>query len=292
MSRNKESWAYNENEQVWVGKYQNSQNISHWHNDCELIYVLQGKINIMHNKNNYILDEGQSFFIESKKIHNMHAEYENTIIMIIVFDNAIVKNIIGEYELESPILSYDYNIPIIYNNLYQELTNKPFLYEAKTKNTIKDLIVEIMRNEKITIKKKEKKINEDLMKLLDDIDTNYIEYTLSKASNQMGMNESYFSRFFHNSVGISFSKYINCVKIENSVKLIHEKNYTITEISLMCGFQTIRNFNRIFKEYTGFCPSQIPSNYNFNGIKFHTNTNIINPTLSACKLIEYSSPRK
>ena len=55
MSRNKESWAYNENEQVWVGKYQNSQNISHWHNDCELIYVLQGKINIMHNKNNYIL---------------------------------------------------------------------------------------------------------------------------------------------------------------------------------------------------------------------------------------------
>ena len=292
MSRNKESWSYNNNEQVWVGKYQNSQNISHWHTDCELIYVCRGKINIMHNKNNYSLTQGESFFIESKKIHNMHAEFENTIIMIIVFDYNLVKSIMEEYELESPILSYNYNIESIYNELYKELTLKPFLYESKTKNIIKDLVINIMRNEKVKNKQKEKKINEDLMKLLDDIDTNYSDYTLNKASNLMGMNKSYFSRFFHNSVGISFSKYINCVKVENSVKLINEKKYTMTEISSICGFQTIRNFNRIFKEYTGFCPSQIPSNYNFNGIKFHTNTNIINPTLSACKLIEYSSPRK
>ena len=44
MINKKESWSYNNNEKVWVGKYQNSHNISHWHNDCELIYVCQGEI--------------------------------------------------------------------------------------------------------------------------------------------------------------------------------------------------------------------------------------------------------
>lgn len=291
MSKNKESWEYNENEQVWVGKYQNSQNISHWHNDYELIYVCQGEIEIMHDKNNYSLLPEQSFLIESKKIHNMHAKYENTIILIIVFDYNIIKNIVKDFELESPILLKDYDIPLIYNTLYKELIEKPFSYEIKTESIIKNLIINIMRNEKIIPKKKEKSINQNLMILLNDIDINYHDYTLNKAAKLMGMNPSYFSRFFHNSVGISFSKYINCVKVENSVKLIHNKNYTITEIALMCGYQTIRNFNRIFKEYTGYSPSQIPDNYTFNGLNIHTD-NSVNPTLSASKLIEYSSPRK
>jgi AraC-like DNA-binding protein len=292
MPQNKELWSYNENEQVWVGKYQNSQNISHWHNDCELIYVCQGNIDIMHDKTPYSLSAGQSFFIESKKIHNMHATSEETIIMIIVFDNDIVKNIIGNYELESPLLTFDYKITNLYHTLYNELTKKPFQYENKTKNLIRQLLIDIMRNESIKIKKKEKKINERLMFLLNDIDKNYPEYTLEKAAKLIKMNTSYFSRFFNNAVGIPFSKYLNCVKVENAVNLIHNKNdYSITEIGLMCGFQTIRNFNRIFKEYTGYSPSLIPDNYIFNGLNIHSSGKNMNPTLSSCKLIEFSSPR-
>lgn len=292
MPQNKELWSYNENEQVWVGKYQNSQNISHWHSDCELIYVLNGKINIMHDKILYTLNEGDSFFIESEKIHNMHATYNDTIIMIIVFDYELVRKIMDSYELISPVLSNDYGIKNIYDQLYKELTTKPFLYENKTKNIIKELVINILRNEKITPKKDIKKIDKSLMMLLNDIDINFANYTLDTASKFMGMNASYFSRFFHNNIGISFSKYLNCVKIENAVKQIqNKKEHKITEIAMNCGFQTIRNFNRIFKEYTGYTPKELPNDYTFNGIKIYTTTNEINPTLSDSKLIEYSSYR-
>lgn len=292
MINTKESWAYNENEKVWVGKYQNSHNISHWHSDCELIYVCEGEIDIMHDKNIYSLSSGESFFIESEKIHNMHAKQENTIIMIIVFDNNIIKDIFQNCELVSPLLFKDYNIKNIYAELFNELTAKPFLYETNTENIIKKLVVEILRNESLRPKSKEKKINLNLMKLLNDIDKNFSDYSLSKASDMMGMNPSYFSRFFHNNIGISFSKYINCVKVENAIKLIQTTNQNITEIALTCGFQTIRNFNRIFKEYTGYCPSNVPDNYNFNGLDSKKNSDIVNPTLSSSKLIEFSSPRK
>lgn len=292
MINTKESWAYNENEKVWVGKYQNSHNISHWHSDCELIYVCQGEIDIMHDKNTYTLSSGQSFFVESEKIHNMNAKYENTIIMIIVFDYNIIKDIVKNYELVSPLLNNCYNIPNIYNELLNELVNKTFLYETITENIIKKLIIDIMRNEVIQTKGKEKKININLMKLLNDVDKNYYDYTLSKAADLMGMNPSYFSRFFHSNIGISFSKYLNCLKVENAVNLLHSTNSNITEIALTCGFQTIRNFNRIFKEYTGYCPTNIPHNYNFNGLNIQKKSDNIDPTLSTSKLIEFSSPRK
>jgi AraC-like DNA-binding protein len=107
----------------------------------------------------------------------------------------------------------------------------------------------------------------------------------------MNMSDAYFSRFFKNIVGISFAKYLNCVKIEKAVELLHtENNYQMTEIADLCGFQTIRNFNRIFKEFTGFTPSKIPNNYIFNGLKETFSNNIKNPTLNNCILIEYSSP--
>ena len=292
MINTKESWSYNKNEKVWVGKYQNSHNLSHWHSDCELIYVCQGNIDIMHDKNTYSLSEGDSFFIESEKIHNMHAECENTIIIIIVFDYEIIKDIVKNYELISPLLSKDYNLSIIYNELFNELTNKNFLYEISTENIIKNLVLKILRNEEIRIKSKEKTINLNLMKLLNDIDQNYYDYTLTKASSLMNMNSSYFSRFFHNHIGIPFSKYLNCVKIEKAINLIHTSNNNITEIALSCGFQTIRNFNRTFKEYTGYCPTNIPDDYNFNGLNIHKNSTNSNPTLSSSKLIEFSSPRK
>ena len=292
MINKKESWSYNEDEKVWVGKYQNSHNISHWHSDCELIYVYNGKIDIMHDKNTYSLSSGDSFFIESEKIHNMNAKDENTIIMIIVFDYNIIKDIMTDYELVSPLLANNYNIPSLYNKLLNELINKHFLYKTITENTIQKLKIDIMRNEKIQPKGKEKKININLMKLLNDVDKKYYDYTLSKAAKLMSMNPSYFSRFFHNNIGISFSKYLNCVKVENAINLLHSTNNNVTEIAIACGFQTIRNFNRIFKEYTGYCPTNIPNNYNFNGLNIQKKTGNIDPTLSSSKLIEFSSPRK
>ena len=291
MSQKKELWQYNENERVWVGKYQNSQNISHWHDECEVVYVCKGKLDILIDKTKYSLKENDSFFIESKKIHSMNAINKNTIVMIFIFSYDLVKNIMDQYELLSPILTHNYNLPDKYNILLDELVNKHNLFQIKTQTIIQDFIIEVIRNEKVINKKKTKKMDEKLLLLLNDMDEKYQYYTMNDAANFMGMNTSYFSRFFHNNIGISFSKYLNCIKVENAVNLINSNhNFQMTEIAITCGFQTIRNFNRIMKIYTGYTPSTIPSNYVFNGLIIRENGEFSNPTLSDCKLIEYSSP--
>jgi AraC-like DNA-binding protein len=291
MSKNKELWNYSDNTKVWVGKYLNSQNISHWHNDCELVYINSGKLNVMVDGILYTLNKDEALFIESKKIHNMHAQEDNTIVSIIIFSNELIRNIFSSSELEKPCLTGNYKIEKIYNTLLKELTEKPLFYEQNTNLIIQSLLVKIARNEKLIKRKRNKKIDENLMLLLNKINEDYQYLTFNDAVKIMNMSDAYFSRFFKNIVGISFAKYLNCVKIEKAVELLHtENNYQMTEIADLCGFQTIRNFNRIFKEFTGFTPSKIPNNYIFNGLKETFSNNIKNPTLNSCILIEYSSP--
>ena len=291
MSKNKELWKYSDNTRVWVGKYQNSSNISHWHNDCELLYINEGILDVMVDGITYRLDKGQAFLIDSQKIHNMHAQVLNTITTVIIFDYDLIKKMFDIYELENPLLSQNYNIENIYDKLYKELTLKPLFYEENTKIIISELILNILRNERLIKRKKNKKFDEKLMFLINDINENYRYYTTENAVKIMNMNPSYFSRFFHNMIGISFAKYLNCVRVEKACEMIHDNpNYPITHIADLCGFSTIRNFNRIFKEFTGYSPSTIPQEYVFNGLKDNLSNETLNPTLNNCILIEYSAP--
>lgn len=291
MRKAKELWTYQEEEKVWVGKYLNSHNISHWHSDNEIVYVNKGSLEVMIEGNKYTLNKGDSLFINSKKIHNMDATKENTLISIIIFDNSLIKKHFQKYELESPILSNDYNLPSIYDDLFLELTSKPQFYVDSTKLTIQSLLLNIYRNEKIIPSKQNKKMNENLLNLIEQINLNYAYFTFEDAVKIMNMNYSYFSRFFHNVIGIPFAKYLNCVKVEKACELLLEnKDTPIKQIADLCGFTTIRNFNRIFKSYTGYSPKEIPDNYVFNGLAINTSLNSTNPTSSLTKLVEFSSP--
>ena len=76
----------------------------------------------------------------------------------------------------------------------------------------------------------------------------------------MGFSEAYFSKFFKKIAGMTFSQYLNRVKVEEAVRLLREnKGLPVTEIAFRCGFNTIRNFNRIFKEVTGCTPCPKPT---------------------------------
>jgi len=61
-----------------------------------------------------------------------------------------------------------------------------------------------------------------------------------------------FPRYFSCSVG----EYMRRVKVEKSLQLMKQKNTTLTEIALQCGFADQSHFIRTFKAATGFLPKE------------------------------------
>ena len=55
---------------------------------------------------------------------------------------------------------------------------------------------------------------------------------------------------------MNFTDYVNHYRIQLAREYLSETDKNITEIADLCGFDTIRNFNRIFKKECEMTPGE------------------------------------
>ena len=69
-----------------------------------------------------------------------------------------------------------------------------------------------------------------------------------------------FCRLFRKRTNKNFVEYLNQVRISNACKYLLETDWTISQIAYNCGYKTVSNFNKIFKESTGLNPKAYREN--------------------------------
>jgi len=68
--------------------------------------------------------------------------------------------------------------------------------------------------------------------------------------------KSTFSYLFKEILGMSFSSYVQYLRVFNAQKLLVETDRTQEDIAETCGFGRISFFHRVFKSFTGMMPGQ------------------------------------
>lgn len=81
--------------------------------------------------------------------------------------------------------------------------------------------------------------------------------TLKDAANSVNMKSSAFCRYFKRKTKITFSDFVNQIRLAHAKKLLLETDMFINEIGFECGFGNISYFNRRFKEMYGVVPGNI-----------------------------------
>lgn len=80
------------------------------------------------------------------------------------------------------------------------------------------------------------------------IEQNFQEkITLEDVASHINMTEITFSRFFKKYTGKTCIEFINDFRLQYAMRLLQQTDYTISEISFMCGFHNQAHFNRLFK---------------------------------------------
>ena len=274
---------------VCIAKYNPPGNALHWHYDCELIYAVKGCMEIYANGENHVLKAGQAMYIGNMEEHRINANPGVEVCMFF-FSYDILNGLIKGQRLKTPILHNEYDLLSLYEKIKDEFVKKEKYYERVIENLMNDIVIKIFRNEEVAkneIKKKDKKA---FMQLLDAIETDYCYYTGADAAKFLHLSRAYFSKYFHTMSGLVFTDYLNAVRISKAVKMLQtDKERTISEIASLCGFNTIRNFNRAFKMLTGFSPKEIPADYIFEDAVFFSASSTaagFNPTLREAVLTE------
>ena len=98
-------------------------------------------------------------------------------------------------------------------------------------------------------------LNEYILYCIQYIDSNFTEQlSLSKMARRSAMSVGNFCNAFISITGHSFKKYLNLKRIEYAVSLI-KKNYPLTTIYSLVGYNDYSTFNRNFKKIMGATPS-------------------------------------
>ena len=75
-----------------------------------------------------------------------------------------------------------------------------------------------------------------------------------------GYSYRYMSGVFNRHFKNTFPVIINQFRIRYACNLVRENKVGITEIAGHCGFDSQRNFNRVFKQITGMTPREMRNN--------------------------------
>lgn len=271
---------------IFPCKYKNLQNIPHWHKEHELVFVQAGSVSVMENGNSFTLSAGTAAFLHSETVHSIQSA-PDAVTVVAKVDAAYFQKLIGDKTLRSPVLEHDYDLPALFTELFAELKEGCEYGGIVADSIATKLLAQIFRQESIGAPGTARKDTAERYKsLLDLIATDHAYITFEDAADYMHFSKPYFSEFFYNHAGMTFTRYLNMIKISFATERVLEGKLSITEISKACGFNTIRNFNRVFKELTGYTPNRLPKDYNFiHNLKEYTDSGF-DPTLNCSEILE------
>lgn len=101
--------------------------------------------------------------------------------------------------------------------------------------------------------------NEEMLPIIDWTENNFNHrITLDDAASHLGYTKEHFCRKFKDSTGITYLTYLNSTRIIHACKLL-KSGCSVSETALMCGFDDVSYFIRLFKKIKGVTPKKYSS---------------------------------
>lgn len=262
--------------------YDNTENEDypmHWHNALEIIMPLSNSFSVTVSDETYNLKEREIIIIPPGELHSMSAPEKGQRI-IFQCDSAVLN----DFPAMRPIASIMSDVSVIENcsedriktaarktllEIYDEYAVKNELSELKIYLKLVSMFIEIYES-KAAVKlgqlgcttEKLDEYSERFGTVQNYIEKNYMyDITLDKLAYVAGYSKYHFSRIFKQYFGVSFSEYINRIRINAAQKLLLDPSVPITEVALNSGFTNIASFNRVFKEFKHCTPSEYKKFY-------------------------------
>lgn len=245
----------------------------HVHNDCELYFLISGKVEYFIERNIYILGDWDVLFINNREIHKPSLKSNDNYERIIIeFDPSIF----------SPFCSSEFNLLNCFVNRPKGEHNRISFSNDTVKDLLKlfekieslgdnpadgtdILILAYMIELLVFLNKafmsyehteKRLKVPNKILPILDFIDSNLDgDLTLETISTKFFLDKYYLSRMFRNITGINIHDYILTKRIAKAKQLLADGT-NILDTCLMSGFKNYTTFIRVFKHLAGELPKE------------------------------------
>lgn len=247
----------------------NNMASSHMHDTYELYVLMEGERNLFIKDSFFEVAEGNVFlikpFVEHRTLNSGKTRYVR---MACYFTDELLKQIVGDARINT-VLENDVVItlpaPQDFQKILMEiksaqeaLQERTVGYELATTAAMLKILSIFFQCENITSQKALNASNyERISGLVKYINQNFaLDMSVSALAQQFFISEFYMCRLFKEYTGKTIAGYVTSVRILKAKQLLSETNLKVSVIYKQCGFGSLSNFNRCFKEQCGETPVQ------------------------------------
>ncbi len=243
----------------YINSHENVNGALHVNIEMEIVLVKSGEIKMKIEEKDYLIKQNQGIFVFPFEKHDFKTENKSTVRVLMFtspYTDIFFKNVSENYS-ENRIFNIDDNL----SNWIFNKTDEPIKYNNLTAMALLNPLFLTIKNECVFIE--EKKYSDKFLQALGYINRHLFEdISLTEVSNKIGIHHVSLSRLFSKYGGMNFTKYVNFRRIIIASHFIEENNNSITDIAYETGFESIRNFNRIFFEYFKCTPTEYKKRLN------------------------------
>ncbi len=255
----------------------------HWHAPFELIMPTLNGYRAICNGKEYLMKEGDILIICPGVIHELFAPPKG---VRIIFQPSQSQIALKEMDLIISMLSpaafiTPENAPEIHPTVHRLMLEiKEEFYEAPlyAASIIYAKFLEILvlagrhharraqQNFEVQNNNKQKEYMEKFLYICDYINEHYADpLTLEEVASMAGFSKYHFTRLFKQYADTTFYKYLNQKRIAHAKSLLVNKELSVLEVALQCGFSNLSSFLRMFKIVTGWTPTELRRIYEGDG---------------------------
>lgn len=225
--------------------------------DYYLIYIISGEIEIEHNAETKLAKTGDVVVFPPNKEYafKIFGDDEKSYLWI-HFTGIDVEQKLNLYKI-TPFpqvnkTNTSNHINERFKKLFEGFSKNDRFKKYDISSLLDRLLIEVGRaienqkNDRLALSKSIRYINEHF--------TEKIKITfLAKMEN---MCATTYNLRFKETMGIPPTKYIINLRVSLAKELLEFSDFSISEISLMCGYENLHFFSRVFKENTGLSPTE------------------------------------
>lgn len=262
--------------------YEDSNHLitEHWHRSMEIIYLYQGSMEVTINSRKHLLSAGDFIVINSADIHATQC-YEHTVILLLQIPFDFLQHAIPDYDSirftldknrsDIPVCSAVHtseasqkiqHILTSMGSLYQE---KPHGYSLRFSSLLYEFLYLLVIHYQISTDSTARIQSQKNLKRLEPV-IRYVKehYTdsvsLTEAASLAALNPEYFCRFFKQNMGMTFTSYVNSVRLAHVCEDLKNTDYHIGTILELNGITNYKLFMKNFKQLYHCTPKEFRQN--------------------------------
>jgi|HigsolmetaAR203D_1030402.scaffolds.fasta_scaffold05124_5 AraC-type DNA-binding domain-containing proteins len=252
----------------------------HHHDYAELYFVYEGKGTEVINGKKHVVQPGSASFLLPHHLHEIRGSAESPIRMYCcMFDISVLFGSRFDYELAGKLLQCGDALPSyvtfgedqaeylkgVFSTIFREYHSSHFakfsLIRIKLLEAL-HLFVRAALPRSCEAVEEPKVIGKTFAEILQYVHLHYTDkLTLELLSGRFQVSPPYISHSFKKFCGQSFLEYVHMLRINNAQSLLASTDMPISDVAVEVGFDSYRNFSRVFRKKKGMTPGEFRSRY-------------------------------